>query len=88
MGPFLYTALWGLVVIGLVQIFLPFNNMVDLAIASVSALVFAGYTVYDTYEIMHRTSCEEYVMASVELYLDVVNLFIAILRILNDLNSD
>ncbi|KAI9226728.1 MAG: UPF0005-domain-containing protein [Piptocephalis tieghemiana] len=88
MGPFLYIGLWGVVLTGLVQIFVPFGRILDLCIASFSALLFAGYTIYDTYLIMRRVSCEEYVVAAVDLYLDFINLFLSILRILNDLDRD
>jgi len=86
MGSILFFALWGLILTGLVQIFLPFNRTFDLIVAVATAVIFSGYIVYDTYNIMNRLSPEEYILASVELYLDLINLFLAILRILN--NSD
>ncbi|KAJ3323770.1 Transmembrane BAX inhibitor motif-containing protein 4 [Gonapodya sp. JEL0774] len=88
MGPFLYIAVWGLVIAGFVQIFLPFNRVADLAIAVVGALVFCAYTVFDTYLIFNRLSPEDYIIAAVELYLDLLNMFLYILRILNDLNRN
>jgi len=88
MGPFLYISLWAIVLVGLVQLFLPFSTLFDLVVASISAIIFCGYIVFDTYNLMHRVSCEEYVMASIELYLDVLNLFLNILRILSDLSRD
>jgi len=86
MGPILFFALWGVILVSFIQIFLPFNRTFDLVIAVVTAIVFSGYIVYDTYNIMNRLSPEEYIIAAVELYLDVINLFLAILRILS--NSD
>ena len=49
--------------------------------AVATAIIFSGFVVYDTYNIMNRLSPEEYIIASVELYLDLLNLFLAILRI-------
>lgn len=46
------------------------------------AMLFCGFILFDTHLIMHKLSPEEYVMASVNLYLDFINLFIYILRIL------
>lgn len=46
------------------------------------AVLFCGFILFDTHLIMHKLSPEEYVMASVNLYLDFINLFIYILRIL------
>ena len=36
--------------------------------------------------IMTRVSPEDYIMATIQLYLDIINLFIEILRILNHAN--
>ncbi|KAJ2702943.1 hypothetical protein H4R19_005331 [Coemansia spiralis] len=84
MGPILFFALWAVLLVGLVQIFLPFNRTFDLVVAVITALVFCGYILFDTHMIMNRLSPDEYIMASVSLYLDIVNLFLAVLRILND----
>lgn len=46
------------------------------------ALVFCGFIIFDTHIIMHKLSPEEYIMASVNLYLDFINLFVYILRIM------
>ena len=46
------------------------------------AVLFCGFILFDTHLIMHKLSPEEYVMASVTLYLDFINLFIYILRIM------
>lgn len=47
------------------------------------ALLFCLFIIYDTHQIMAHVNAEEYVLASIELYLDMLNLFINILRILN-----
>lgn len=46
------------------------------------ALLFSGFIIFDTHMIMHKLSPEEYILASVNLYLDIINLFLYILRIL------
>ncbi|KAJ2864828.1 hypothetical protein GGH94_002643 [Coemansia aciculifera] len=84
LGSILFFSLWAVILVGFVQIFLPFNRTFDLIMAVVIALVFCGYILYDTHMIMHRLSPDEYIIASLDLYLDVVNLFLAILRILNN----
>ncbi|RIA88703.1 inhibitor of apoptosis-promoting Bax1-domain-containing protein [Glomus cerebriforme] len=88
MAPYLFGALWIIVIIGFIGIFFPFDKTFDLIIAIGTAILFCGFIIYDTYNIMNRLSPEEYIVAAVDLYLDFVNLFIAILRILNDLNRD
>ncbi|KAJ1974119.1 hypothetical protein H4R34_004835 [Dimargaris verticillata] len=84
LGPVLGFALWGIILVGFIQIFFPFNRTFDLVMAIVTAVIFCGYIVYDTHAITHRLSPDEYIAAAVELYLDVINLFIALLRILSD----
>lgn len=63
------------------QTFLPFNANVDLAIAGASVVIFSGFILYDTQQIMKRLSVDEWVLASLSLYLDAVNLFISVLRV-------
>lgn len=46
------------------------------------ALLFCGFIIFDTHMIMHKLSTEEYIMASVNLYLDFINLFLYVLRLL------
>ncbi|KAJ2782449.1 hypothetical protein H4R18_002255 [Coemansia javaensis] len=84
LGPILGLALWAVVLVGLVQIFVPFSRTFDLAMAAVTAVLFCGYILYDTHMLMNRLSPDEYILASLSLYLDVVNLFVSILRILGD----
>ena len=52
------------------------------------AILFCGFILFDTHLIMHKLSPEEYVMASVNLYLDFINLFLYILRILQAFRRD
>jgi FtsH-binding integral membrane protein len=82
-GPFLMAGIMGLLTAGLVQIFLPFNANVDLAIASFSVLLFSGFVLYDTQQIMKRLSVDEAILGALTLYLDFLNLFLSILRIVS-----
>merc|ERR1719181_1555645 len=87
MGGFLSVALWGLVLTGLVGIFLP-SMVPSLAYGFVGALVFCGYILYDTWRIQKRFNYDDYIGATIELYLDIVNLFLYILQILMELQGD
>jgi len=86
--PYLYFSLIIIVIISFVGIFLPFNSTFDLIVASATAVVFCGFIIYDTYQITKRLSPEEYIVASVDLYLDFINLFVSILKILRDVNGN
>jgi len=45
-------------------------------------LTFCGYILFDTWRIQNKFGYDDYIGATVELYLDVVNLFLHILEIL------
>ncbi|KAF9567939.1 UPF0005-domain-containing protein [Agrocybe pediades] len=88
MGPFLFGSLIALCMTGLVGIFIPFSRTMDLIFAIGGCLIFSGYVVYDTYNINKRLSPDEYIMGSISLYLDFINLFLNILRLLNDIQDN
>ncbi|WVR09645.1 hypothetical protein IAU60_006718 [Kwoniella sp. DSM 27419] len=87
LAPFLFVGIWGLIVASLVGIFLPFNANIDLGIACFSTLLFSGFVLYDTQQIMKRLSVDEAILGALTLYLDFLNLFLSILRILNNQNN-
>jgi len=51
------------------------------------ALLFSGYILYDTSVIMHHMGPDDYVMAAISLYLDIINLFLYLLEILRMLQG-
>ncbi|KZS93931.1 UPF0005-domain-containing protein [Sistotremastrum niveocremeum HHB9708] len=88
MGPFLFAGLIALLMTGLVGMFIPFGKTMDLIYAVLGTLLFSGYVVYDTFQICNRLSPDEYIMGAISLYLDFINLFLMILRVLNNTQSD
>ena len=72
------------VVIGgmLLNAFIFHSPGADLALAGVTVLVFSGLLVFDTWRIRNVYGPDEYVAAAVNIYLDLLNLFMALLRIL------
>ncbi|KAH6914425.1 glutamate binding protein [Coprinopsis sp. MPI-PUGE-AT-0042] len=87
MGPFLFGTLCALVMTGFVAMFMPFSRTFDMVYACIGILLFSGYIVYDTYMINTRLSPDEYIMGAISLYLDFINLFINILRLLGDMQE-
>eukprot|EP00094_Tigriopus_californicus_P013735 TCALIF_13291-PA protein Name:"Similar to Tmbim4 Protein lifeguard 4 (Mus musculus)" AED:0.15 eAED:0.21 QI:32/0/0/1/0.5/0.66/3/0/160 len=81
----LYAGLWLLILAGFMQLIVG-GRVADTGLAVVGALLFCGFIIFDTHMIMTRVSPEEYIMATIELYLDIVNLFIEILKILERVN--
>lgn len=81
--PYLFGALWGLVLFGLVSMFLPYNSTAELIYGGLAALIFSAYILVDTQLVLRKHHVEEEIAAAISLYLDIINLFLAILRILN-----
>ena len=83
----------GLIIASLVNLFLH-NSMMDLIISYIGVLLFVGLTAYDSQKIkrllsgddieVNETSQKIALMGSLTLYLDFINLFIYLLRILGD----
>ncbi|KAJ6500052.1 UPF0005-domain-containing protein [Mycena vitilis] len=87
MGPFLFGGLMALFMTALVNMLIPFNETWDLIYAIGGCLIFSGYIVYDTFMINARHSPDEFIMGALSLYLDFLNLFVFILRLLNNIND-
>lgn len=81
--PYLFGGLWALILFGFMAAFFPANSTVELAYSGIAALIFSGYILVDTQLIMRHYHVEEEIAAAISLYLDIINLFLAILRILN-----
>ncbi|PNF39351.1 hypothetical protein B7P43_G01508 [Cryptotermes secundus] len=86
MGGGLFVALIILIIFGIVAIFIP-GKIMNLIYASCGALLFSLYLIYDTQlmiggEHKYSISPEEYIFAALSLYLDIVNIFLYILRII------
>lgn len=79
MGGFLFIALLGLIVVSVVSMFVQIPGL-RLVLAYVSALLFSAFILYDTSRIVNGNETN-YVMATVSLYLDILNLFTSLLRI-------
>jgi hypothetical protein len=81
--PYLAGALWVVIIFGFMAAFFPHTSTIELGYGIVCALIFSGYILVDTQLIMRHYHVEEEIAASISLYLDIINLFLAILRILN-----
>lgn len=81
--PYLFGGLWALILFGFMAAFFPYNSTVELVYGGIAALIFSGYILVDTQLVMRHYHVEEEIAAAISLYLDIINLFLAILRILN-----
>jgi FtsH-binding integral membrane protein len=91
MGSFLIMGLFGIIIASLVNIFLG-SSMLQWIISLVGVGVFAGLTAYDTQQIKEMynsmdddgTLGRKAVMGALSLYLDFINLFMMLLRLVGD----
>jgi FtsH-binding integral membrane protein len=91
MGSFLFMGLIGLIIASLVNMFLQ-SGMLNFVISCVGVLIFAGLTAWDTQKIKEMYSPmddgtiagRKAVMGALSLYLDFINIFMFLLRLLGD----
>jgi FtsH-binding integral membrane protein len=86
--PYLFGALWILIIFGFMAAFFPHSSTMEAAYGAVAALIFSGYILVDTQLVLRHYHVEEEIAASISLYLDILNLFLAILRLLNSQNNN
>ena len=66
----------------LFQLFIK-SSRFELLLAIGGAFLFSMLIIYDTWMAIHRLSPEEYVLACIDLYLDIINLFLHILKMVD-----
>jgi FtsH-binding integral membrane protein len=89
MGTFLFMGVIGLVIAMVVNIFLG-SSMLQLGISVIGVLIFAGLTAYDTQKIKlmyveadgAEVTAKKSIMGALTLYLDFLNMFLFLMRIL------
>jgi FtsH-binding integral membrane protein len=87
-GAFLFMGLIGIIIAGLVNIFLH-SSALQFAISVIGVLVFTGLTAYDTQQIKEMyfeyddgtMASKKAVMGALRLYLDFINLFMMLLQL-------
>jgi len=95
MGSFMIMGLWGIILASIVNIFLK-NSMMQFVISVVGVIVFAGLTAYDTQKIRKMAESAPLddstairrgaILGALTLYLDFINLFLMLLRLLGNRN--
>jgi len=76
-----------LIVWGMLNSFFDFGLGGRMVFSLVGALFFVGYILYDTSLIVHHLGPDDYIMAVVSLYLDIINLFLYLLELLRMLQG-
>lgn len=90
----LFPALFGIIIVSLLNVFLFRSSVVDIVLSIITMIVFIGFTVYDTQKIkqVYHIATVNFpnamggltILMALELYLDFINLFINLLRIIGD----
>jgi FtsH-binding integral membrane protein len=80
-GSFFIVGLWVLIATSLLNLFVQ-SATASLWIAGATVLVFSGLLIFDTWRLRNRFGPEDYVQAAVAIYLDLLNMFLAILSLL------
>lgn len=86
MRGFLLITLIGLLIVGIIGIFIPWGNTFEMVYSGIGVLLFSGYAMYDFQKIKSFPE-DRYIDAALHLYLDIFNLFIFILRLILSLNN-
>jgi FtsH-binding integral membrane protein len=82
LGGMLFVGLIALIGGGILNLLLFHSLGFSYWMAWVTVVLFAGFVLYDTSRIIHRYDSKGYVSAALALFLDFLNMFLAILRIL------
>lgn len=88
LGGLLFVGLVMLILGGLANMFFFKSSLASYAMAWVGLLLFSGYVLYDTSNIMRTHDRNEYVSAALGLFINFINMFLSILRILAGSRSD
>jgi len=86
-GGFFTIGLWVLIGTSLLNLFFR-NQTASLWLSAGAVLVFGGLLVFDTWRLRNVFGPNDYVQAAVAMYLDLLNMFLAILNLLGGRNRD
>ncbi len=96
LGKMLFIALIGVIIASLVNVFLLHSTGLELIVSCISVLIFVGLTAYDAQSIKRMLAQAPdansqmqkiALLGALSLYLDFINLFLALLRIFGDRRS-
>ncbi|MEO5332700.1 MAG: Bax inhibitor-1/YccA family protein [Magnetococcus sp. YQC-5] len=87
MNGMLFAGLIILLAGGLINLFLQ-SNAFAFAMSAIGSIIFAGYILYDTQQLKAHPWAVAPAVAALSMYLNVVNLFLSLLRLLDLLGDD
>ncbi|CAL9732574.1 bax inhibitor 1 [Monosporozyma unispora] len=81
-------SLWIMIGLGISSFFIPWSNSMDLIYGWLGAILFSIYLLIDLQLVLRKVYCDEEIRCAMMIYLDIINLFLSILRILSHSNDD
>lgn len=81
MRGFLFITLIGMLIVGVIGIFIPWGSTFEMIYSGIGVILFSGYAMYD-FQRIKRFPEDRYIDAALHLYLDIFNLFIFVLRLI------
>jgi modulator of FtsH protease len=87
LGGFFTIGLWVLIATSLLNLFFR-NQTASLWLSAGAVFVFSGLLVFDTWRLKNVFGPDDYVQAAVTIYLDLLNMFLAILNLLGGRNRN
>jgi len=79
----LFSALFILLIASIFEVFFHTETF-QMLLAGAGAVIFSLFIIVDVHMVMHHLSPEEYILAAINLYLDIINLFLHILRLVGE----
>jgi FtsH-binding integral membrane protein len=85
LGAGLFAGLMVIIIGGLIQVFwLPNDQILSTTMAILGSFIACGYILYDTSEMIHRLEPDDFVHACMNLYLDIIMLFVRLLELFGE----
>ena len=82
------TGVFGVIIASLINIFLLHAPMLSLVISAATAVIFSGFILYDMQRLRNsKGGTGDAILLAVSIYLDIFNLFLAILQIMGFLGG-
>lgn len=93
LGGLLSIGLWGIIIVGLVGCFISFSSTFNIAYSLFGLVLFAGYFIFDFWRVRAMGEAGENdwptaMLLSMSLYLDFLNFFLFLLRLLSALKKN
>ncbi|KAG6469419.1 protein LIFEGUARD 1-like [Zingiber officinale] len=79
LDPFLFACLPVLLICITIQIFFPLPNIAYTIYSCIASTIFSAFIVIDTEKMIKRHTYNEYIIAAISLYMDIINLLLSIL---------